>query len=94
MATIVTEISTLKLVLTPARYENHQFVTYSNENLDDIANASSDYEIEMKVGKKFAVTTDLDTDTAVKRLVYALSIYRKNRSDFSIYIEPKASFTL
>jgi hypothetical protein len=65
MATIVTEISTLKLVLTPARYENHQFVTYSNENLD-IANASSDYEIE-KVGKKFAVTTDLDTDTAVEK---------------------------
>jgi hypothetical protein len=64
---IVTEISTLKLVLTPARYENHQFVTYSNENLDDIANASSDYEIEMKVGKKFAVTTDLDTDTAVEK---------------------------
>jgi hypothetical protein len=52
--------------LTPARYENHQFVTYSNENLDDIANASSDYEIEMKK-KKFAVTTDLDTDTAVEK---------------------------
>jgi hypothetical protein len=33
---MVTEIN-LKLVLTPARYENHQFGTYSNENLDDIA---------------------------------------------------------
>jgi hypothetical protein len=37
---------------------------YSNENLDDIANAATDYEIEMKIDKN-TVTTDLDQTTAV-----------------------------
>ena len=32
--------------LTPARYDEHQFVKYSNENLDDIANAVSDFDID------------------------------------------------
>jgi hypothetical protein len=79
--------------MTPARYENHHFVTYSNENLDDIANAPSDFAIEMKVGKKFAVTTDLDTDKAIEKDTYTLHQFTgKNRADFSIFIEPKASF--
>ena len=45
--------------LTPARYENHQFVKYSNENLDDIANGVSDFDIDLKITNKNAITTDL-----------------------------------
>jgi hypothetical protein len=30
------------------------------KNLDDIANAPTDYQIEMKVDSKFTVTTDLN----------------------------------
>jgi len=39
--------------LTPARYENHAFIKYSNANLDDIANAVSDIDIDLKVAKRF-----------------------------------------
>jgi hypothetical protein len=79
--------------LTPARYENHQFIIYSNENLDDIANAPSDFEIEMLVDKKFAVTTDLDSNQPIeKEMVNLYQLKGKNRTDFSVFIEPKASF--
>ena len=79
--------------LTPARYENHNFVSYSNENLDDIANAPSDFEIEMLVDKKFAVTTDLDSNQAIeKEMGNFYQLKGSDRTDFSIFIEPKASF--
>lgn len=89
-------IGTLNLknwFLTPARYENHHFVIYSNENLDDIANAPSDFDIEMTVANNFVITTDLDTKNTLEKDRH--SIYRfvgKQRSDFSIIIEHKASF--
>ena len=41
------DTGTLKLkdwYLTPARYEDHAFVQHSNNNLDDIANAISDFD--------------------------------------------------
>ncbi len=79
--------------LAPARYEYHDFVLHSNENLDDIANAATDYEIEMNIDKKYAVTTDLDQTTAVAHDTYTVYNFNgKKRSDFSVYIEPKASF--
>jgi hypothetical protein len=40
---------TMKNWFLPARFENHHFVVHSNENPDDIANAPTDYQIEMKV---------------------------------------------
>lgn len=80
--------------LVPARYENHQFVKYSNANIEDIANTISDYSIEIKVPQHFAVTSDLkvdqnNTDTSLSK--YLLT--GKNRNFFSIYIETKNSFT-
>ena len=42
--------------LTPARYENHAFIQYNNNNLDDIANAVSDFEIDLKISKNLEVT--------------------------------------
>ena len=79
--------------LTPARFENHHFVVHSNENLDDIANAPTNYQIEMKVDKKYAVTTDLDLAMTTED---ATNIYYKlsggKRTDFTVYIEPKATF--
>jgi hypothetical protein len=80
--------------LTPARYENKQFVKYSNENLDDIANAVSDYDIDLKINGKNAVTTDLpiyqltqtDKETNIK-------LSGKNRNDFDLIIEKESSYT-
>ncbi|WP_235972889.1 gluzincin family metallopeptidase [Flavobacterium undicola] len=80
--------------LTPARYESHAFVKYNNENLDDIANAISDIDIEMKVANGFEINTDLDTSEEINNDDY--SIYKlngKNRVNFSLFIEPKSSFT-
>lgn len=79
--------------LTPARYENHDFIKYNNENLDDIANAVSDFDIELKVDKGLEVTTDLHSTESIKNenfSIYTLS--GKNRLNFGLFIEPKSSF--
>jgi hypothetical protein len=79
--------------LTPARYENHDFIRYNNNNLDDIANAVSDFEIELKTPKNSTVTSDLNS--AVSNSTENFSSYTlsgSNRTDFSLFIEPKTSF--
>jgi hypothetical protein len=69
--------------LTPARYENHAFIKYSNANLDDIANAVSSIDIDL------AVTTDLDITETVQKHLY----FRAKQDCFQSFIEPKSSFT-
>ena len=79
--------------LSPARYENHAFITYNNENLDDIANAVSDFDIELKVAENMEVTSDLNSIKSIQKAnssIYQLS--GKNRTNFSLFIEPKSSF--
>jgi hypothetical protein len=79
--------------LTPARYENHQFTKYSNENLDDIANGVSDFDIDLKIPQRNAVTTDLvisnlqqtESETQVK-------LSGKNKTDFDLIIEKESSY--
>ncbi|MEL1240703.1 gluzincin family metallopeptidase [Flavobacterium flavipallidum] len=80
--------------LTPSRYENHDFKRYSNENLDDIANAVNDFDVELKVGKNFEIITDLDTKVEIDNedfITYKLN--GKNRVDFSLIISPISNFT-
>ena len=80
--------------LTPARYENHQFVQYSNENLDDITNGISDFNIDLKVYGKNDITSDLSmnllkhTDEETQ-----INLTGKNRNDFDLIIEKKSSYT-
>jgi hypothetical protein len=79
--------------LTPARYENHKFLRYSNANLDDIASGISDYELDIKLPVGFELETDLDEIQKVKSAQdtqYAFS--GKNRNDFSLFIAPKLQF--
>jgi hypothetical protein len=56
-------------------YENHAFIKYSNANLDDIANAVSSIDIDLKVNKDLEVTTDLDITEGSKEndFIYKLS---------------------
>nr|WP_315199203.1 aminopeptidase [uncultured Flavobacterium sp.] len=80
--------------LTPARYENNQFVKYSNENLDDIANAISDFDIDLKISKKNAITTNL----AIEQLTQTdqetnIKLTGKNRNDVDLIIEKESSYT-
>lgn len=80
--------------LTPARYENHTFIKYSNANLDDIANGISDYDLEVKIPSNFELTSDLNqikkTNTKDDN-IYTFS--GKNRLDFNLILEPKTSFS-
>jgi hypothetical protein len=79
--------------ITPARYENHAFKKYNNTNLDDIANGVSDFDIELKVAKYLEITSDLNTVEKIEN--DSFSVYKlkgNNRTDFSLYIEPKSSF--
>ena len=79
--------------LTPARYENYSFVKNSNNNLDDIANAVSDFEIDLKIPKTLDATSDLNSEKTTGNddfIYYRLS--GNKRTDFSLIIEPKSNF--
>jgi hypothetical protein len=80
--------------LSPARFENHTFTKYNNFNLDDIANASADYEVSIKVPKTYSITTDLNSVskdlTSPEFEVYSFS--GNNRTDFNLFIEKQNSF--
>lgn len=80
--------------LSPARYENHNFIQNSNANLEDIANAICSFDVTLKVPLNYTVTSDMNcakTDTDNRSSSYFLS--DKNRTDFSLFIEEKNSFT-
>lgn len=80
--------------ISPARFENGLFVKYNNFNLDDIANAVSDYDVEIKIPNPYSITTDLNSiskDTSNQGYnIYSFS--GRNRTDFSLYIEKQNSF--
>lgn len=79
--------------LTPARYQNHAFIKYNNNNLDDIANANADFEISIKFLEKLNLQTDLDLQkTEVSNGFKIAQISGKNRSDFCIYLSEKKDF--
>lgn len=79
--------------LTPTRFENHAFVRYNNLNLDDIANAVSDFEVTFKIPNNFTLTSDLDEEKTSQPENYATyKLSGKNRTDFSVFITPKSSF--
>ncbi len=79
--------------LTPARYENGNFVRYSNANLDDAANGISDYDIDVKVPEGSELITDLDEIKKIKDnkgTEYFLA--GKSRNEFNLFIEKKTQF--
>lgn len=80
--------------LTPARYENHGFIKYSNANLDDITNGISDYDLEIKMPQNMDLSSDLNEIKKVKNKTGTSYFFTgKNRLDFSLFVEPKTSFT-
>ncbi|WP_235832073.1 gluzincin family metallopeptidase [Flavobacterium ranwuense] len=79
--------------LTPARYENHDFLRYSNTNLDDIANAYSSFEIDLKTPKNFEAISDLKSIKSTANETYlSYKLSGNNRTNFSVIIEPKTHF--
>ena len=79
--------------LTPARYENHAFVKYSNCNLDDIANAFSDFEIKLLIPKNMELTSDLKSGRTSQTDAFSIhELSGFNRTNFSLFLEPKSTF--
>lgn len=80
--------------LTPTRIENGEFVTYSNLNLDDSANALFDIELSYKTTANYKLTTDLNqVSIANDSLSQTLQFTGKNRTNFSLEIEPRVSYS-
>ena len=79
--------------LNPARYENKQFVEQSNENLDDIPNAFSDFEIEIELPKNYFLSSNLnEIVTNEESSLKKVSFNSKNKSEIVIAIEPQKTY--
>ena len=79
--------------LMPARFENNDFIRYSNNNLDDIANSMVEWHIHLHAPKSLKLTTDLqivNTSENEEFIIYETS--KEHCTDFSIYLQPQSSF--
>lgn len=77
--------------LTPARYDDHQFVRYSNVGIDDIANGISDYDVEISVPKKMDIDSDLDVKNSfVDQNSTKLTFSGKDRNSFNLFLAPRS----
>lgn len=73
-------------LITPARFENGEFVRYSNENLDDVSNGSADYDISIRGIDGYKVVSDLDVSEENGQA----KLSGKARNAFAIYIGKSA----
>ncbi|UOK41423.1 MULTISPECIES: aminopeptidase [Flavobacterium] len=81
--------------LAPARFDNGNFVKNSNENLNDISNALSDYDIKLTLPTGIHVYTDLDstkTDGNEGDYETTYQLKGKNITDFNLIIETLPTF--
>lgn len=76
--------------ITPSRYENHEFVTYENLNLDDQANAIFDFDLKISTSNNYKLSSDLIQTNSINNL-YEFS--SKNILNYTIYLEEKNSFS-
>ncbi|WP_409024819.1 aminopeptidase [Flavobacterium sp.] len=84
--------STLKnWLITPAKYENHNFLKYSNLNLDDVPNATFDADLKIIIPKEYKITSDLIA-VSKEDNIYAFS--DKKINDIPLYIEKKLTFSV
>lgn len=78
--------------LTPARLENGAFVYHSNENLDDIANSVTDFELQLTAPEGYTITSDLNSFNVLKPSgKNTVGFSGKGRTDFSLYLENGAT---
>ncbi|HSD14085.1 MAG TPA: hypothetical protein VLB74_05520 [Flavobacterium sp.] len=79
--------------LAPARIENGVFVKNSNENLDDIANAPSDYDIEIKIPYGVHLFTDLESNKlSDDKTEKKYHLTGKNITDFTLVLEKNPTY--
>ncbi len=81
--------------LTASRFENHDFVKYSNINLEDNANAVSDFDLEMTIPSQLDLNTDLNEVTKSKNNeTTTYSLRGKNRIDFGLFLDKRGEFSI
>lgn len=79
--------------LNPSRYENKQFVQQSNENLDDIPNAFSDFEIEVEIAANYFISSNLtETKSEIIDSKKHYLLKDSNKNEVTLYLQPKNSF--
>ncbi len=78
-------------LITPAKYENHNFLKYSNLNLDDVPNATYDVDLKIIIPKEYKITSDLIA-VSNEENIYAFS--DKKIVDIPLYIEKKLTFSV
>ncbi len=81
--------------LTPARYENHAFLKYSNNNLEDIANGVSDIDLKIVFPENLQLISDLDISEKTKNQnIKTFYLNGKGRLDFSLIFDLKSTFQI
>ena len=82
------------IFLTPARYENKNFIKYDNLNLDDCANGISDFDIQFKIRSSLFLHSDLnEVAKTTKNNITTYSLKGKNRLEVNIFIQDKNDFS-
>ena len=80
--------------LTPARYEANHFIKNSNFNLDDIANAITEFEIDLKLPASLVAVSDLECIKPAEINGFKnYHLFGNNRTDFNLTIQPKSNFS-
>ncbi|UMY65005.1 MULTISPECIES: aminopeptidase [unclassified Flavobacterium] len=74
--------------LAPARFDGSDFVRYSNENTDDIANAPIDYRLTLTLTKPRRVFSDLD----VRGTGTSFELEGRARTGFGIWLDAQTRF--
>ncbi|QZK91780.1 aminopeptidase [Flavobacterium sp. CHNK8] len=80
--------------LVPARYENNNFLQYSNNNLDDSANGITSFEVLITLPSKKKLSTDLNVlqfDEKGEETTHLLK--GDNRTNINLIITSKPEFT-
>lgn len=79
--------------LNPSKYENKQFVQQSNENLDDIPNAFSNFEIELEIPENYSLSSNLAANASESKAAskhYFLT--GNNKNEVTMYLQPTNTF--
>jgi hypothetical protein len=79
--------------LSAARYENHDFIRNSNNNLDDIANGFSDIDVTLHVPKNTKVISDLEIINPADQSGYEIYLLKgKSLTGFNLFLESEKHF--
>ena len=79
--------------LSPALYENKQFVMHSNENLDDIPNAKSDFEILLDVSKNYELSSNLLTQQQVlENNKFHYFLQDSHKTEVLLHLQDKSTY--